>query len=840
MKNDQLYQEIQCRIALAYEIAKEGIVLLRNDGILPLKRQKLALFGRASAASIQGGVGSGASRGGPEIPLYEALQNAGYLLEEHLVQLYASYKRNTPDKSFFGMEIPADGVEVDPAAMFASGDFYEWFGRYSPPDDEIHITDSQIAEAADFTDTAIVVISRSCGGEECDRLPEDYDLLPEESRLVDLVCSTFPNVIVVSNEVGLIDLTWTDRYPSIRALLSMGPAGERGMQALADIISGAVTPSGKLGQTMVRKLSDHPATPYFSSNKENPESLLSYGDFGLSETENGVDGLERQIACVYGEDIYVGYRYFNTTDTPVYFPFGYGLSYTDFSVSSPNISSHRDSESISVMVQVKNIGSSYAGKEVVQVYLSAPSVRLSQPYKKLVGFEKTGLLIPGDTETVTITIPVQDVASYDESTACYILEPGKYILHIETGDDTPPQMGAFLVCEEIVVQQLHNHLSPKICNQAFPFLRLSRPVATGCKESFVLYQKDVSVFVPERPRAEPEGTPSFTSWEQVLSGQASVEAFADQLTAEEMAVLCVGLDSGLFHQTENVPLSLNYPDGTPIGTKAHPTGRLGSISPGFEKYGLPSVCYSDGPAGLGGTAWPVELVQARTWNKTLLREFGKAVGAEALEKQVDAWLAPAININRFVLGGRTFEYYSEDPILSGLMAAEVVTGIAAHKGITACPKHFALNEQETYRRGSVRKKIGVCDSIVSERAAREVYLKPFELAIRTGKVHCIMTSFNKINGTFAGGRRDLCTRILREEWGFQGAVITDWGDMDFVVNSGDAVHAGNDITMPGGPRYSRQILDALQDGRLSTQELRQAVIHILTFIAKTNSGNTIS
>ena len=834
MANTDYYKNQENRIALAREMAQEGIVLLKNQGLLPLKPQKLAVFGRSCLDSVQGGFGSGASRGGKEITLCDALREAGFETAENIENIYRRELEGAGEKSPFG----GNGVDGEAAflAMIASGAFYEWFGTYTPPTDELHLEEAEVLAAAQATDTALLVIGRSCGGEECDRRPSDYCLLEEEKRLVELVCGNFPKVIVVSNEVGLIDLAWTADYPAIQALLSMGPAGERGMQALVDILSGAVSPSGKLGQTMVLSLEDHPASKYFSSNKDDPDSLLSYGDFGLSEIENGVLGLDRQIACVYGEDIYVGYRYFDTANVPVLYPFGYGLSYTEFSLSAPTVTYNRETESITLSVCVKNAGQTYSGKEVVQVYAAVPALRLKQPYKKLVGFEKTGLLAPGTEETVSVEIPIRQIASYDEASACYILEPGTYGLLVSTGDEAPAQVAAFSVAEEIVTDQYSNHLGLKTCNRDFPFLALSRPMTVEAAPAFTLSQADVSVAKAAEVPVFSGESKGFVSWEDVCTGKATVAEFTAQLCKEELAQLCVGLDSGVTMQKENVPLSLSYPDGTPIGTNSHPFARLGSLSPAMEKYGLPSISYSDGPAGTGGTSWPVELVQARTWNKALIHEFGIAAGLEAQEKQIDAWLAPAINIERFVLGGRNFEYYSEDPVLSGALAAAMVTGAAENPGLTTCPKHFAVNEQETYRRGKAGKKIGVCDSIVTERAAREIYLKPFEMAIRTGAVHSIMTSFNKINGTFSGGRRDLCNDILRGEWGFEGAVVTDWGDLDFVVNSGDAVRAGNDITMPGGPRYAREILDAMQDGRLTMTELRTAAANALNFFLGTKSA----
>ncbi len=257
------------------------------------------------------------------------------------------------------------------------------------------------------------------------------------------------------------------------------------------------------------------------------------------------------------------------------------------------------------------------------------------------------------------------------------------------------------------------------------------------------------------------------------------------------------------------------------------TGHNGYVSPAIESEGIASVFYKDGPAGIGEVAWPTQMLAACAFDREIWYAFGNAVGAECEKQQVDVWLAPAVNLQRHPLGGRNFEYFSEDPYLTGICACEITRGVQENHPVIVCPKHFAVNEQETFRRGSGKKQYDAVDSIISERAARELYLKPFEMLVKNAGVLCMMTSFNKINGTFAAGNADLCTHILRDEWGYEGFVVTDWGDMDVVVDGADAVAAGNDIVMPGGPPVIAQILDGYRKGSLTRAAMELAVCRLL-------------
>jgi beta-glucosidase len=323
----------------------------------------------------------------------------------------------------------------------------------------------------------------------------------------------------------------------------------------------------------------------------------------------------------------------------------------------------------------------------------------------------------------------------------------------------------------------------------------------------------------------------------VKTGKVPMENFVAQFTPEELAVLVNGYGPGLPFGGlgGEYPATISDENGNEIGSCTHPTGFVGYVSPALHKYGIPSVHYKDGPAGVQMIAWPTGMSMACTFNQKLLYEFGHACGTEAELLQVDSWLAPAINIQRSPIGGRNFEYYSEDPRHTGYCGLAITLGVEENNKVTTCPKHFALNEQETYRRGSIKKSYDALDSIVEERAAREIYLKPFEMIVRGSKVSTLMTSFNKINGTFAAGNDDLCNGILREEWGYHGIVVTDWGDMDIVVDGADAVAAGNDIIMPGGPPVINQVLQGYKEGRCSIADLRKAVSNLLYFVMNSAS-----
>ena len=826
---------------IARKIAEESIVLLKNaDHILPLKEKKeITFFGRTQIGTLYSGNGSGGANIAGCGTILEECEKRGIKPESLLKEFYeykASAEQVTEEDEF-------DWTKV--SEMVNSGIMYEIFGKYRAPLDEYDVPETLIFQAAEKTDTAIFVIGRNSGGEECDRhLPEDYYLTRSEESLLKDICTHFANVVIVLNVNGLIDLSWMKKYASIKSLLFIGIPGEEGASALAGILTGEINPSGKLAVTIAEHYEDYPSADHFSWDKEHLENILDYESYGLSSEENGSTGFTKSPVTVYWEDIYTGYRYFDTFGKQVLYPFGYGLSYTAFAISDALVK--KQNGGILVTADVKNIGE-MSGKEVIQIYLSKvyPAEGVERPYQELKGFEKTSDLAPGEKEQVKIWIPWRELAVYDEERAAWVIESGDYLLKMGNSSRDTFVKGLICVEKTILAEQCTNCLNITECNNGkIEFLTQKENDAEMASVLNITEQnKDVSgqniIFVtPEDVHDVQEnrkcGKETISKAETTVSEREKERNLAE-LSIKELAALCVGYGPGTPFAAvgdRSDPSTIFDDEGKPMTTNSHPTGYPGYVSPAIEEKGIKSVFYKDGPAGIGGVAWPTEMLIACSFDKKLWQMFGDAVGKECEEQQVNVWLAPAVNLHRNPLCGRNFEYFSEDPYLTGVCACEITKGVQNSRPVIVCPKHFAANEQETFRRGNAGKNVDAVDSILTERALREQYLKPFEMLVKDAGIACIMTSFNKINGSFSGGSHDLCTHILREEWGFEGAVVTDWGDMDMVVDGADAVAAGNDIVMPGGPPVIRQILKGYEEGRVTREELEQAVRHLLIMIKR--------
>ena len=808
------------RKLLARRIAEESIVLLKNeDHMLPLKEKKeIAFFGRTQIGTLYSGNGSGGANVAGCGTILEECENCG-IRPEPLLKGFYEYKINeervTEEDEF-------DWTKV--SEMVNSGIMYEIFGKYRAPLDEYEVPGTLIDQAAEKTDTALIVIGRNSGGEECDRhLSEDYYLTNSEESLLKEVCSHFTNVVVVLNVNGLIDLSWVRKYANIKSLLFIGIPGEEGASALAGILTGETNPSGKLAVTIAEHYEDYPSADHFSWDKEHLENVLDYESYGLSSEENGSTGFSKSPVSVYWEDIYTGYRYFDTFGKPVLYPFGYGLSYTEFAIS--DASAEKQNGGIMVTANVKNIGE-ISGKEV------NPAEGMERPYQELKGFEKTADLAPGEKEKVKIWIPWRELAVYDEGRAAWVIESGDYLLKMGNSSRDTSLVGMVRLGDTVLTEQCANRMIILECNRD--------------KLSFLTQKDYAGCHLEDRCEKKPDGGVTgmaviSVTEEDILAGGESRQAEKEtqqnlpELSIEELASLCVGYGPGTPFAAvgdRSDPSAIFDGEGKPITTNNHPTGYPGYVSPAIEEKGIKSIFYKDGPAGIGGIAWPTEMLIACSFDRKLWQMFGDAVGKECEDQQVNVWLAPAVNLHRNPLCGRNFEYFSEDPYLTGVCACEITKGVQNGRPVIVCPKHFAANEQETFRRGNAGKKVDAVDSILTERSARELYLKPFEMLVREAHIACIMTSFNKINGVFAGGSKDLCTRILREEWGFDGAVVTDWGDMDIVVDGADAVAAGNDIVMPGGPPVIRQILKGYEEGRVTREEMETAAGHLLCMIRR--------
>lgn len=819
---------------IARRLAQESIVLLENkEHLLPLaKGAKVAFFGQAQIATYFSGNGSGATRTDESTEILMECERVGLIAEPGIKAFYReNVKKETPM-----MELP-EGVDVQSylSNLVHSGAIYEMFGKYHAPEEEPKIPDALMEESAKGTDTALLVIGRNSGGEECDRhLTEDYALTASEIELVEGVCKYFSKVIVVLNTNGLIDLSWISKYESIKSVLFLGIPGEQGTVALSELLIGKASPCGKLAVTIAKAYEDYPAAEYFTWNKDKPEDVLTYETYGLDAAANGSTGFEKSPVTLYREGIYSGYRYFDTFAKKPLYPFGYGLSYTEFSMGQTEV--RKEEGGLCVSVQVRNVGD-YAGKEVAQLYVSAERTKMERPKQELKGFAKTGLLRTGEMQTISISVPWNVLACYDEERAAYVIESGRYVLRLGNCSDCTEVVGVISVQEDIVTEQCTNQLGLQTYNAG----KLDFLSATGAQDAAAagtaerLAEENALTLTA----ADVAADMAAAGTAQIAAAKAESIAADNKIelstfTEKELAALCVGYGPGTPFAGmlgNDDPETIFYENGDPVTTNSHPVGHNGYVSPAMKDRGIESIFYKEGPAGIGQVAWPTEMLIACAFDRELWYEFGNAVGWECEQGQVEVWLAPAVNLHRSPLGGRNFEYISEDPYVTGVCGCEITRGVQENHPVLVCAKHFAVNEQETFRRGSSKKNYDAVDSIIPERALRELYLKPFEMMVKEAGLHCIMTSFNKINGTFAGGSKALCTHILREEWGFRGAVVTDWGDMDIVVDGADAVAAGNDIVMPGGPVVIAQILKGLDEGRVTRAQMEAAVSHLLEMIA---------
>lgn len=797
--------------AVAKKIAEESMVLLKNEeNVLPLDlNTTTAVFGRAQIDMIYSGNGSGAAYVEGKKNILEALEEAGINTVKSLKSFYL--KSIEEDR-----KEPKDTIDWSKLEKMSNcGWMYEIFGKYHAPEKEFSVPEKLLQDAGRQTKTAMIVLGRNAGGEECDRhLQEDYYLTESEQQLIDQVCENFSTVILILNINGLIDLSWTEKK-QIKGILFIGIPGEKGAGALADLIVGKANPSGKLPFTIARKYQDYPTWKDFSWNKDDPEQLLTYESYGLNAAENGSVKYEKSPVTVYRENIYLGYRYFDSFQVEPLFPFGYGLSYTEFSVRLENI--YTSNENISLEVAVKNTGTRM-GKEVVQVYLSKYKCKSEQVYQELKGFGKTENIQPEEEKKIYIKIPWEEMATYVEEKASYIIEKGTYFLRIGNSSRKTEPVVEIELKEDILIEKCLNKLMLQPCNQG----KISFITTKQKEQTFVCKYKVNLKKVAEK------------SFDKKSHKKDKIIA---ELTMEQLMALCVGYGPGIpfsAYAEQHDPETITDSKGNPVTVNSHPTGVNGYVSPAIPEKGIYSVFYKDGPAGIGEISWPTEMLISCSFDRKLWYLFGNAVGAECEKQKVDVWLAPAVNLQRNPLGGRNFEYFSEDPFLTGTCACEISKGVQENHRVLVCPKHFAVNEQETYRRGNTIKNYDAVDSIITERAARELYLKPFKMLVQEAGIVCLMTAFNKINGIFSGGNKDLCTDILRKEWGFQGVVVTDWGDMDIVVDGADAIAAGNDIIMPGGPPVIQQIRKGYEENRITKEMLECAVQNLVFMLKKIN------
>ena len=758
--------------ALSRKAATEGMVLLKNENkTLPLcKESKVALFGKATIEYIKGGGGSGDVYVPYVRNVFDGVEGkigaANVFMP--LVEFYKDYVKKESVNIPTQEEINATWDIVNNMDFCTTRDDMTYDTFASMHVKEPALDPALIKEAASFADVAVVTLSRF-SAEGVDRRPikGDYYLSDVETDLLNEVTKSFKKVVVVINSGGVLDCEFLAENKGIGAILMSWQGGLEGGNAIADILFGDVNPSGKMVDTIATSYDAYPET------KEFWESF----DY-----------------VYYNEDIYVGYRYFETipgAKEKVRYPFGFGLSYTSFSHTG-KVCMEKDGK-IFAIVDVKNTGD-VAGKDVLELYYSAPQGLLGKPSRELAAFKKTKLLNPGESETVVMSFPVSFMASFDDlgkiQKSAYVLEKGEYTFYLGSDVRTAEKVDfTYNVNENVVVEQLRNWCKP--------FKLEKRMLADGSYEKL--------------PMGEPE---YFYKENEPITAKAPAELKKFDLVGTEIT-----MDEFIAQMTID---ELMYIVG---GQKAVGMCNTGSFG-GIERLGIPYVPTADGPAGvrltesigIPATAWPCATLLACSWDEELIYTVGAAGGAEIRENNLGVWLAPALNIHRDPLCGRNFEYYSEDPLVSGKCGAAAIRGVQSQKAAVSM-KHFACNNKEANRYQN--------DSRISERALREIYLKGFEIAVKEGKPWTVMSSYNLINGQHTSESYELLTGILREEWGFDGMVVTDWGVKNDPVKE---VKAGNDLKMHCG--YPEDLKKGLEDGRITRADLEVCTRRILEMFMK--------
>ena len=727
-------------------VAAEGAVLLENNGVLPFNADdNVALFGRNQIETFFVGYGSGGDVNEPyKVSYLDGLKACEDIkINEMLAEKYTNWCAANPvDEGVWG----------------------RW-PRYFP---EMPFDSDMINQAASESNRAVVFIGRSSGEDRENALEEgSYYLTSEEKKLIRMVTDKFDSTVIILNIGSIIDFSWLDEYSDkIGAVLISWQGGMESGNALADLLSGKVSPSGKLTDTVANSFEDYPSS----------------ADFGAKKFNN------------YTEDIFVGYRYFSTfAREKVRYPFGFGLSYADFELGC--LSAEADSETVSVKVTVKNMSAAFSGKETVQVYYSVSGTELVNPDRQLVAYAKTKLLAPGESQEFDITFPVTSFASYDDSgvtgyTNAWVLEKGKYTVFVGTDCVNANPVTTFDIGKSGCIEQLAQVSAAK---EAFKRIDgftekdgKKYPVKHITPESKTNLAKIIRADLPEG--VEITGDKGY-KLDDVRSGKVSLDEFVAQLDTVELEAISRG----------------DYIMNSSLGAKGN-AGVLGGVLESLRDKGIPAITTTDGPSGIrlhaSCSLLPIGAILASTFNDALVEELYTLVGKEMSVKGSDVLLAPGMNIHRSPLCGRNFEYFSEDPLVSGKIAAAVVRGVQT-SGLSACPKHFACNNQETNRCHN--------DSRLSERALREIYLKGFEICVKESSPKCIMTSYNKINGVWGHYNYELCTTVLRKEWGYKGMVMTDWWmrkskspEFPNLNDNAYRVRAQVDVLMPGGGRAGKK------------------------------------
>ena len=756
--------------------AADGAVMLENNGILPLKDgTRVALFGITGYESHYVGYGSGGDVNRPyAVSFADGIKNCDRLtLDPTIESIYREWNKKNPINNVFWGHWPF----------------------YFP---EMPLDNTAVENARNKNEVAVAVIGRAAGeSRDCKLQKGSYYLADDEIAMLDALAEEFDDIVILLNIGGIFDMSWIEKYKKvIGAILIVWQGGMEGGNAAADLLCGKAYPSGRLTDTIAKRYENYPSSANFGGKDFNE----------------------------YKEDIYIGYRYFETfAKSKVLYPFGYGLGYTEFEISANAV--EKSNDKFIFNVSVKNIGNTI-GREVVQLYLSKPCGKLGNPEKILVAFVKTAELKSGESETIELIVETNQLASYDESKSAYITESGKYefflgksireneaVFTFEQGEDEIDCqcVQASAPIENLEVMSAYEYNGKRIIK--------NRKART---KEYELGKRILENLPEEIPQT---GDKSF-KLADVKSGKITMEQFVAQLNNNELEAISRG----------------DYVMNSPLGAKGN-AGAFGGVLQSLRAKGIKPVITTDGPSGIRLSACcsllPIGTLLACSFDPQLVEEVYSAVAEEMFAKGSDVLLAPGMNIHRNPLCGRNFEYYSEDPYLTGKIAAAAVKGIQSH-GASACPKHFACNNQE-FRRN-------MNDSRLSERALREIYLKGFEICVREAKPKNIMTSYNRINSVYGHYNYELCTTILRNEWGYKGNVITDWWmknekspEFPLIRNQAYRVRAQVDVLMPGGGRIPRRkpdgtLLESLgKEGGITLGELQRTACNVLRAVIDSNA-----
>lgn len=756
--------------AQARAMAADGIVLLKNeDKTLPITGQtRVAVFGRSAVNYFTVGYGSGGDVVSPyRRNLMEGLLEHGVKVDGILASQYETWcsrPRNVPDEGYWA--------------------------HWPMSNPEMPLKAEDVAAAALRCDMALVVIGRAAGESRENVLkPGSYYLTDREKAMLDVVATYFHRVCLVMDCGNVIDMSWMRDYENkLTAIVYAWQGGMESGTALADVLTGAVNPSGKLTDTIAVKYEDYPSSQSFGAMAFN----------------------------AYTEDIYVGYRYFETfAPDRVLYPFGFGLSYTRFRLSSQAAVSGNQ---VTVNTTVENVGDE-AGREVVQVYVDLPCGALGNPKRVLAGFKKTGLLQPGQQQVVDVPFDLASLASFDD-TGCtghkdaFVLEAGNYCVQAGTSIRDVKAVVCIVKQGLEVVRQLHE------CNAVRPehgFCRMVNKNGAPDMEMVPTANRNLKQdILAHLPQELVPGEGEFT-FEDVKARRCTPEEFAAQLSDQELDDITHGF--GL----------MNDPSG-PAGN----AGSLGGVTEALKKRGIPTVITTDGPSGIRirrtCSLLPCGTCLASTFDPEGVEALYRLLGREMVLQGTQVLLGPGMNIHRNPLCGRNFEYYSEDPLLTGKIAAAMVRGIQS-QGVSACPKHFACNNQETNR--------NKCDSRLSQRAQREIYLKGFEIAVKESDPWCLMTSYNLVNGVWSHYHYELVTDILHDEWGYRGLTITDWWmqpgaapEFPAITNDACRIRAQVDVLMPGEIQERTLVASLADPNGVTRAEAQRCAVNVIKFILK--------